>query len=599
MHPIPRRAAIYARVSTSRQRKEATIDSQLTELRNRVECDGHQLLEEHIVVDDGQSGSYLERPGLDRLRDLARERIIDLVYVLSPDRLARKYAYQVLLIEELERFSCQLVFLGQAPGDDPESHLLVQIQGVIAEYERAKICERSRRGKLHQARQGVVLSWKAPYGYRYVPRKGMQRGRWEINEAESPMIKMLFGWVQDEAISIREATKRLNASAYRPRGGRDQWSPSSVRVILINEAYIGNAYYNRRRWIESDRTDQLFRKARKTRSVERPRKEWIRVRIPALIDEETFARVQQQLKKNSAFSRRNLLRGEEYLLRCLVKCGVCGLSMVANSYGRHTYYRCAASTDHVNTGRARKCPTPSVFAPDLDQLVWKEISTLLRSPTLVQQAWQKQQGTGLGNADAAEAELNRLEENIRDARSQLRRLVDAYQHGWIHSDELTSRRSPLERQIALWTAERDGLEAKRPQWREIQAIATDRHRFLQHISTGLDKLDFNGKQKLLRKVIERVEVTAWDVRVKLAIPLSTNFDLTTMGTIGTQTGPLAPTPQARSCQRAAQDLLACSGDHDPATQPRCAGRRPLRRRGLCAPLRQLYQLPRSLSCLGH
>ncbi|MBC8423545.1 recombinase family protein [bacterium] len=589
MHSMPRRAAIYARVSTSRQRKEATIDSQLTELRTRVERDGHQLLPEHIVVDDGQSGSYLERPGLDRLRDLARERAIDLVYVLSPDRLARKYAYQVLLIEELERFSCQLVFLGQASGDDPESHLLVQIQGVIAEYERAKICERSRRGKLHQARKGVVLSWKAPYGYRYVPRKGMQRGRWEINEAESPMIKMLFGWVQDEAISIRQATKRLNASAYRPRGGREQWSPSSVRAILTNEAYIGNAYYNRRRWIESDRTDQLFRKGRKTRSVERPRQEWIRIPIPALIEEETFARVQQQLQKNSAFSRRNLQRGEEYLLRCLVKCGVCGRSMVANSYGRHTYYRCAASTDHISTGRARKCPTPSVFAPDLDQLVWKEISTLLRSPTLVEQAWQKQQGTGLGNHDAAEAELNRLEEQIRDARSQLRRLVDAYQRGWIHSDELTSRRPPLERQIVLWTAERDRLEAKKPQWREMQAISTDRNRFLEHIGTGLAKLDFNGKQKLLRKVIERVEVTAWDVRVKLAIPLSTNFDLTTVGAVLSQAPALVSAPPSRDALSPAAGLPAGSRDGPSSGQPRRAARSPLRGRGLRSPFRCFTQ----------
>ena len=392
---IPRRAAIYARVSTSRQRKDATIESQLTELRNRVAHDGHQLLREHIVVDDGHSGSYLERPGLDRLRDLARGRALDLIYVLSPDRLARKYAYQMLLIEEFERFGCRLVFLNQAPGDDPESRLLVQIQGVMAEYERAKIYERVRRGKLHQARQGVMLSWKAPYGYRYVPRQGMQRGRWEINQAESPMIKMLFGWVLDEAISIRQATRRLNASAYRPRGGRDQWSSSSVRAILINEAYTGCSYYNRRRWIESDRTDQSFRKAHKTRSVERPREEWIRVPIPALIDEETFARVQQQLQKNSAFSRRNLQRGEEYLLRCLVKCGVCGRSMVANSYLRRSYYRCACSVDYVCAGRARKCPTPAVFAPDLDQLVWKEISTLLRSPRLIEQAWEKQRGRDL------------------------------------------------------------------------------------------------------------------------------------------------------------------------------------------------------------
>ena len=368
------------------------------------------------------------------------------------------------------------------------------------------------------------------------------------------MIRMLFGWVGNEGISIRQATKRLNASEYGPRGGREQWCPSSVRAILVNETYTGNAYYNRRRWIESDRTDRLFRKNKKTRSVERPREQWIRIPVPILIGEEDFARVQQQLEHNSAFSRRNLHKNNEYLLRCLVKCGVCGRTMVAQSYGKHTYYRCAGNVDHINIGRAKRCPAPSVYAPDLDRLVWKEVATLLGSPTLVQQAWEQQRGAGLSNPDVVEAELSRLEEQLRDAERQMRRLVDAYQHGWIRSDELTSRRSSLDRQIANWTTERDCLEAQRPRWREIQAISTDMHRFLDHVSEGLDQLDFEGKQKLLRKVIERIEVTAWEVKVKLAIPLSTNFDLTTTGACGAEEDPLVRAERLGSGLWGAGDL---------------------------------------------
>ena len=116
------------------------------------------------MLDDGYSGSYLDRPALDRLRDLAREHTIELVYIHSPDRLARRYVHQVLLMEELERFGCDVVFLEHTPSKDPNSQLLTQIQGAIAEYERAQIAERSRRGKLHHARQGAVVSWKAPYG---------------------------------------------------------------------------------------------------------------------------------------------------------------------------------------------------------------------------------------------------------------------------------------------------------------------------------------------------------------------------------------------------------------------------------------------------
>jgi site-specific DNA recombinase len=526
---IPRRAAIYARVSSHRQQKLATIDSQLQELRTRVGQDGHQLLEEHILVDDGHSGSYLDRPGLDRLRDLARDGALEVVYLQAPDRLARRYVHQVILIEELEGCGCEVVFLNYAPSDDPEGQLLVQIQGVIAEYERAKINERMRRGKLHRARQGVVLSWKAPYGYRYVPRQGQEPGRWEINEAEVPMIRALFGWVRDEGLSIRQATKRLNASPFKPRSGREVWSPSSVRAILTNEAYTGISYYNRHRFVKSDRTDRTFRKNRKTKCVLRPREEWIPVAIPALIDKQSFARVQKQLQKNKAFARRNLRREGEYLLRCLVSCGVCGRTMVAHAYGRHTYYHCAGNVDPISAGKPRRCPAPLVFAPDLDRLVWAEIESLLRSPRLMKKAWKQQRANhGLRAPDVVEVELERVNLRIRDASRQIQRLVDGYQAGLVGPGELGKRRAGLEERIAYWTTERNDLEAERPKWREAQAVSENLSRFCEHVAAGLGRLNFEEKQKLLRKLIERIWITAWEVKVKLTIPLSTNLDLTSL-----------------------------------------------------------------------
>ena len=542
---ITRRAGIYARVSTQRQQQQATIDSQVAELRARVRQDGHQLLEEHILLDDGHSGSYLDRPGLDRLRDLARDRVLDLVYVHAPDRLARRYAHQVILIEELESYGCTVTFLHQPPSQDPEAELLVQIQGVIAEYERAKITERTRRGKLHRARQGVILTWKAPYGYRYVKRQGDEPGCWEINEAEAPAIRSLFGWVADEGISIRQATKRLNASAWKTRGGSDLWSGSTVGSMLTNEAYTGVAYYNRRRWIESDRTDGVFRKGKKTRSVLRPREEWIPIPIPALIEDETFARVQEQLKSNKAFSRRNLRREGEYLLRCLVSCGVCGRAMAAHSHGRHTYYHCAGSIDHVSTARPRRCPAPQVYAPDLDQTVWEEIRSLLASPQRIRESWERQHGrAGQEATDVVEAELVRLDQRIADARRQVQRLIDGYQGGLLRATELGIRRACLEEKIARWSTERSRLEAERPRWREIQEAWASLSSFTERVAASLETLSFDDRQKLLRKVIERVWITAWDVKIKLAIPLSTNSGLTTQRLYGPQAAQtlLPPSP---------------------------------------------------------
>jgi len=544
---VPRRAAIYARVSSQRQQQQATIDSQVAELRARVRKDGYDIEEAHILLDDGRSGSYLDRPGLDRVRDLARERAIDVIYVQTPDRLARRYAHQVILLEELEQCGCEVVFLDQVPAEGPEGQLLVQIQGVIAEYERAKIAERTRRGKLHRARQGAMVIGKAPYGYRHVRKEGHEASQWAVNEEEAPMIRDLFAWVAHEGISIRQAAKRLNASPWKTRGGRNEWPTSTVRDILTNQTYTGVTYYNRRRWVDSDRTDTTFRKTRKTRAYMRPREEWIAIPVPAIIDQETFARVQEQLKKNKAFSPRNLKREGEYLLRCLVSCGVCGRTMVAHSHGCHTYYHCGGSVDHIAAGNPVRCPAPQVFAPDLDHLVWEEIKTLLSSPQLIRESWERQHGRhDHHSADVIETELTRLDERITGARRQIQRLVDGYQAGLVRAAELSTRRASLEESISHWSAKKTCLEAESPRWREIRKAWNSLDSFCQRAAAGLDALSFGDRQKLLRKIVERVWITAWDVKIKLAIPLSTNSDLTTVRVHGAEDAEavLPPPPPA-------------------------------------------------------
>jgi site-specific DNA recombinase len=164
------RVAIYARVSTERQAERGTIGSQLGVLREHVTAHGDDLVGEY--VDDGQSGARLDRPGLDALRDAAEAGLFETVWCLSADRLARAYAYQVLVLDELARFGVRVRFT-DAPNlatDDPHATLLTQVQGVIAEYEKAKIAERYRRGKLFRARAGEITTWKTPYGYRRITR---------------------------------------------------------------------------------------------------------------------------------------------------------------------------------------------------------------------------------------------------------------------------------------------------------------------------------------------------------------------------------------------------------------------------------------------
>jgi site-specific DNA recombinase len=256
------RVALYARVSSEMQAHTGTINSQISEIKERIIMDGHILLKENCFIDDGYSGSTLMRPGMELLRDAASNDTIDVLYVHCPDRLARKYAYQYLLIEELSRLNIKIIFLNNPLGTTPESDLLLQIQGIISEYERMKIMERSRRGKLHAAREGSpsVLS-SAPFGYRY---KKNDSGLvfYEIIEEEADIIRLLFSWIGRERLSINGATNRLTKMGFKtPTGKSSQWNRGSVHHIIKNPAYKGQAAFGKTKSVPKNSDPQFLKVA--------------------------------------------------------------------------------------------------------------------------------------------------------------------------------------------------------------------------------------------------------------------------------------------------------------------------------------------------
>src|SRR5262245_50766371 len=187
-------AVIYARVSSDKQKEEHTNASQTEALRGFALQQGFSVPDEWVIEDEGYSGATLVRPGLERVRDLAAEGQIDAVLVYSPDRLSRKYAYQVLLIEELARHNVQTVFIKAPQTATAEDQLLLQFQGMISEYERAQILERSRRGKRHRALQGVVnVLCGAPYGYRYIRKTEQAPASYAIIDAEATVVRQGLG----------------------------------------------------------------------------------------------------------------------------------------------------------------------------------------------------------------------------------------------------------------------------------------------------------------------------------------------------------------------------------------------------------------------
>src|SRR3979490_3388445 len=240
-------AAFYARVSSDAQAREHTIDSQIAALKERIAADGYALETDHAYVDEGYSGSYLQRPALEKLRDAVAAGSVDRVYVHAPDRLARRYAHQVVLMDELRCVGAEVVFLNRPIGETAEDDLLLQVHGVIVEYERAKLLERVRRGRRHAARSGSVSALTAaPYGYRYVRRDhGGGVARFEVVEEEAHIVRLIFAWIGLERASMREVCPRLERMGCQTRQGAARWYASTIHGMLDNPAYIGRAVFGR------------------------------------------------------------------------------------------------------------------------------------------------------------------------------------------------------------------------------------------------------------------------------------------------------------------------------------------------------------------
>jgi site-specific DNA recombinase len=239
-------AAIYARVSGARQKEEQTIGSQLAECHEAARSWGLEVPDGWVFADEGYTGATLVRPALERLRDLAAQVPVDVVVCYSPDRLARKLAYQTLLIDEFNKDGTEVRFVKARKVETPEDELLLQFQGMFAEYERAQIAERSRRGKAFRARAGVInVLGGAPYGYRYIRRTDTSEARYEIVEDEALVVRELFRRYTQDQVSIGELARSLTGENIVTRTGKSRWDRSVIWGMLRNPAYAGRAAFSK------------------------------------------------------------------------------------------------------------------------------------------------------------------------------------------------------------------------------------------------------------------------------------------------------------------------------------------------------------------
>ena len=517
------RAAVYARVSTDRQERNQTIDSQLTALRSWATVNGHELAGAHVFRDEGYSGSRLDRPALDRLRDAVRDADIDLVAVYSPDRLARKYAYQVLLLEEFRRAGCEVVFLLHPISDDPNDQLLLQIQGAIAEYERAVLAERFRRGKLQKAREGHAVHARAPYGYRFVARQDGVPARLVTDQAEADLVRQAYAWFIEDRLSLRQLLRRLNFGPWYPRSGRRPWSASTVHHILSDPVYTGTAYANRYEYVapKKPRACSSAAVSRNSRRL-KPKEQWIAIPVPALVDQDTWDRAQAQLARNARLAFRNNAK-HNYLLRCLMTCGTCGRSLhgrtsISGNGNEHQYYSCAGK-DRILSARDTACPQAPIKARDIEHAVWEHVAGLLSDPAHLMAQFERfvtevDAGTAGDKASGQplSARLSRVDQADR-------RLIDAYQAGVLSLEELSGRRQQLANQRrALEQQQKQQLQLCQ-QRAQAEKVLANMAAFAERIHDRLQGASFADRQAILQLVIERLIVHEGSLEIRHVIPL--------------------------------------------------------------------------------
>src|ERR671931_123368 len=237
------RVALYVRVSTDRQQQAQTIEQQVTQLRTYVAArDEWTIAEEHIFRDDGYSGAKLSRPGLDALRDHAARAAFDLVLVTAPDRLARNFVHQMVVLEELQRRGVQVVFFDRPLTDDPHEQLVTQIRGAVAEYERTLIADRMRRGRQAPLRSGQLLPLtRALYGYRLHPQRPRDPAAVQLDPVAAVVVQELFAAYAAGGVTLHALAARLTRRQVPTPTGKPVWRPNSVRQLLTNPAYKGQA----------------------------------------------------------------------------------------------------------------------------------------------------------------------------------------------------------------------------------------------------------------------------------------------------------------------------------------------------------------------
>jgi len=375
------------------------------------------------------------------------------------------------------------------------------MQGVFHEYERIKIAERMRRGKLGKTRDGKLLGYNPPYGYNYILKTKDRNGYFVVNQVEAEIVRKIFNWVANDGYSIRKVIKKLyELKIYPKKKKRDFWTKGPLTRLLKNETYIGRHFYYKTECVVPKNPKDFngkYKKIKKSSRKDRPKDQWILYKCPSIIDKESFYKVQRQLELNQKYAKRN--KKYNYLLSGLVKC-TCGVTRVGQKGGNHLYYRCA---DRIyNYPLPPKCKEGSINVRVLDNLVWKHVIKLVNNRDLL----TKQAKKWLSSQQISNKVEDTRAENIKDQLAKLdeeeRKYLQAFGARLASFDV-------YEKQMKDLKARRQRISTEIVEQKSVQNQANflsglNIKELCRKVLGKINQWDFSKKEQLLRKIIDKV-----------------------------------------------------------------------------------------------
>ncbi len=509
-----KKVAVYMRVSTENQEKEETIKNQHMELMERISKDDAYLAPDCIYQDEGWSGAILERPSLDKLRSDAAEKKFDILYIYDRGRISRLFIYQEIVIQELNKLGIEVISLHDINGKTTEEILMGQVMGIFHEYERVKITERMRIGKIRRVKENKkLLGYQPRYGYDYHPRikKGpdTRDGFFTVNQKQADTVRLIFGLSGGgmSKYGIKMELHRLNISPLKCKS--KYWSTSVIDRILRDTTYIGEHYYNKTESVETKnpRKIEKYRKNLKGSRVARPKSDWLMVEVPAIIDKETFDKAQVQLARNKKFSKRNNNKNH-YLLRGLVYCS-CGMARTGDPANGSRYYRCTRRQTMAKLEQGDPCKH-GINVPVMDDLVWSSIKQLLLQPDLL-----------IDQAKKRQAKASPIDEQIELSKARLKvldekhvRYIKLYGEGDLTEKDYKNQKYELDEQREMILSELRGLEDEKSNYSTLPL-----DKLLSGVVKLVEELDAESKDRIIQKIVTKIIATKEEVTVWGKIPV--------------------------------------------------------------------------------